>query len=179
MNDQVSEKERVVPDPSPSAANPPAKPTIAVEVIATRDWDKGVHFLLRWEYPSGVWNSGPMVFATGDPDRKIEYDLIDQTGLGLAFENHVDDCIWVVDGPCPTANPGSGADKGQIKDRTRATDKKLKLKNVNDQTCNLHYALRFKGASWSHPEGTGTKTFNPPYAYDPEYRNSGGGGSNT
>ena len=178
MNDQVTEQERVMPDTSSGPGKSALKSPLLVEVIATRDWDKGVDFLLRWEFPQGVWNSGPMVFATGDRDRKIEYDLDDQTGLGLKFESKADDCIWVVDdGACPTS--GSGSDKGQIKDKQRASDKKLKLKNVNDVTCNLHYALRFTGASWSRPEGTGTKTFNPPYEYDPEYRNSGGGGSNT
>ena len=179
MNDQVTEQERVMPDtssgPGKSALNPP----LVVEVFATRDWDKGVDFLLRWEYPKDVWNSGPMVFATGDLDRKIEYDLDDQTGLGLAFEQQADDCIWVAEGPCPTTKPQKGSDKDQIKDKDRASAKKLKLKNVNDQPCNLHYALRFTGGSWSRPEGTGTKTFKPPYEYDPEYRNSGGGGSNT
>lgn len=177
MNDQVTEKERVVPDPSSDPGKSALKPPLVVEVIATRDWDKGVEFLLRWEYPSGVWNSGPMVFATGDLDRKIEYDLVDQTGLGLAFESQVKDCIWVVDGSCPTAEPPSGSDKDQIKDRDRASGKKLKVKNVNDQKCNLHYALRFTGAPWVRPDGA--RTFSPPYAYDPEYRNSGGGGSNT
>jgi hypothetical protein len=178
MNDQVAEQERVMPDTSSGPGKSALKSPLLVEVIATRDWDKGVDFLLRWEFPQGVWNSGPMVFATGDRDRKIEYDLDDQTGLGLKFESKADDCIWVVDdGACPTS--GNGSDKGQIKDKQRASDKKLKLKNVNDVTCNLHYALRFTGASWSRPEGTGTKTFKPPYEYDPEYRNSGGGGSNT
>jgi hypothetical protein len=179
MNEQVTEQERVMPDTSSGPGKSALKSPLLVEVIATRDWDKGVDFLLRWEYPKDVWNSGPMVFATGDPDRKIEYDLDDQTGLGLAFEQQADDCIWVAEGPCPTTKPHKGSDKDQIKDKDRASAKKLKLKNVNDQTCNLHYALRFTGASWSRPEGTGTKTFKPPYEYDPEYRNSGGGGSNT
>ena len=179
MNDQVTEQERVMPDTSSGPGKSALKPPLVVEVIATRDWDKGVDFLLRWEYPKDVWNSGPMVFATGDLDRKIEYDLVDQTGLGLAFEQQADDCIWVADGPCPTTKPQKGSDKDQIKDKDRASAKKLKLKNVNDQPCNLHYALRFTGGSWSRPEGAGTKTFNPPYEYDPEYRNSGGGGSNT
>ena len=154
-----------------------AKSTIQVDVIATRDWEKGVDFRLRWEYPTGVWNSGPMVFATGDLDRKIEYDLVDETGLNLAFVSSADECIWVTDGPCPTVKPPHGSDKGQIKDKDRASSKKLKVKNVNDKTCNLHYALRFTGEQWTHPDGT--KTFGPNYAYDPEYRNSGGGGSNT
>jgi hypothetical protein len=177
MSDDVQDKERVVPDTSTGPDKSALKSPLVVEVIATRDWDKGVDFLLRWEYPDDVWNSGPMVFATGDLNRKIEYDLVDQTGLGLAFEQQADDCIWVADGSCPTAKPPNGSDKGQIKDKDRASDKKLKLKNVNDVTCKLHYALRFTGESWERPDRT--KTFNPPYEYDPEYRNSGGGGSNT
>lgn len=171
----VKEKENLASS-AHSASRKAVKVPIDVQVIATRDWDKGVDFVLRWEYPTGVWNSGPMVFANGDLDRKIEYSLDDQTGLGLAFESTADESIWVTDGPCPTSKPPNGSDKGQIKDRDRAAAKKLKVKNVNDKVCNLRYALRFTGASWTRPDGV---TFGPKYAYDPEYRNSGGGGSNT
>ena len=171
----VKEKEKVASS-AQSASSKTMKPTIDVEVIATRNWDHGVDFVLRWEYPTGVWNSGPMVFAHGDPDRKIEYSLDDRSGLGLAFESTAADAIWVTDGPCPTSKPSNGSDKGQIKDRDRASAKKLKVKNVNDKVCDLHYALRFRGAPWTRPDGV---KFGPDYAYDPEYRNSGGGGSNT
>lgn len=172
----VKEKETVASSPS-KGSGVPAKPTIEVDVIATRHWDKGVDFLLRWEHPSGVWNSGPMVFAKGDTDRKIEYNLVDQTALDLAFEAAADECIWVTDGPCPTTKPAQGSDKGQIKDKDRASNKKLKVKNVNDEICDLHYALRFTGKQWEHPDGA--KKFGPEYAFDPDYRNTGGGGSNT
>ena len=64
MNDQVTEKERVVPDTSSDPGKETAlKPPILVQVIATRDWDEGVGFQLRWEFPKDVWNSGAMVFA--------------------------------------------------------------------------------------------------------------------
>ncbi|NUT00019.1 MAG: hypothetical protein HOP96_03480 [Sphingomonas sp.] len=175
MTDDVKEKERVVPSSAPGSSKKSiSKAKIEVEVIATRDWDKGVDFLLRWEFPKNVWNSGAMIFAKDDLDRDLEYTLNDQSGLGLAFETSVNDCIWVSDSGCPTSSGGS--DKGQIKDKDRASPNKLKLKNKNDTTYNLHYALRFTGSSWTRPDGT--KTFNPPYAYDPEYRNTGGGGSN-
>jgi hypothetical protein len=172
----VEEKEKVASSAS-GGPDKTVKPLIEVDVIATRDWDEGVDFSLRWEYPAGVWNSGPMVFAKGDTDRKIEYNLVDQTGLDLVFESSADECIWVTDGPCPTTKPAHGSDKGQIKDKDRASNKKLKVKNVNDEVCDLHYALRFTGKEWRRPDGS--KSFGPNYSYDPDYRNTGGGGSNT
>lgn len=159
----------------PARSKSATKPTINVEVLATRDWDNGVSFLCLWEYPTGVWNSGAMVFADGDSDRHIEYTLNDKTGLGLDFKNIADEAIWVDFGGCPTAKPAAGSDKGQIKDKNRPASKKLKLKNANDQLCKLHYALRFDGSAYGTPEGN----FGPTYEYDPEYRNGGGGGSNT
>lgn len=159
----------------PSLSTKTAKAPVSVEVIATLDWDNGVGFLARWEHPAGVWNSGPMVFKKGDPDRMIEYTLIDQTGLGLEFHSPADEAIWVDSNACPVAKPPAGSDKGQIKDKNRPAKDKLTLKNVNDQTCTLHYALRFTGASWTRPDNS--RTFDPPYEYDPDYRNGGGGGN--
>ena len=70
--------------------------------------------------------------------------------------------------------PPKGSDKGQIKNKVRASDKKLTLENKNNTyPYTLHYALRFTGKTYE-VEG---KQFGPNYAYDPEYRNNGGGGN--
>jgi hypothetical protein len=152
MNDDVKEKERVVSDPSLGAGGPPTKQTILVQVVATRDWDDGVGFQLKWEHPKGVWHSGPMVFPKDDIDRELAYDLVDETGLDLVFDSKADDCIWVTTAPCP----------------------KHTLENKNNTyPYTLHYALRFTGKTYE-VEG---KQFGPNYAYDPEYRNNGGGGN--
>lgn len=176
MNDHVEEKERVVPDTSPGPGRPTPKPPILVQVVATRDWDKGVGFHLRWEYPPGVWNSGPMVFAKDDRDRQLAYDLVDETDLDLVFDSQADDCIWVTTGPCPEkVKPPHGSDKGQIKNKVRAGNRKLTLENLNDtHPYKLHYALRFTGKPYQNAEG---EKFGPTYSYDPEYRNNGGGGN--
>ena len=175
MNDDVKEKERVVSDPSLGAGGPPTKQTILVQVVATRDWDDGVGFQLKWEHPKGVWHSGPMVFPKDDIDRELAYDLVDETGLDLVFDSKADDCIWVTTAPCPKhTKPPKGSDKGQIKNKVRASDKKLTLENKNNTyPYTLHYALRFTGKTYE-VEG---KQFGPNYAYDPEYRNNGGGGN--
>ena len=175
MNDQVTEQERVMPDTSSSTGKAALKPPILVQVVATRDWDVGVGFQLRWEFPKGVWNSGAMVFAKDDLDREINYDLVDETDLDLVFDSQADDCIWVTDGPCPKkVKPPHGSDKGQIKNKVRAGNKKLTLENANNTTYKLHYALRFTGKTYTNPDGV---KFGPNYAYDPEYRNNGGGGN--
>ena len=153
-----------------------AKPTLIVDVIATRDWDEGVNFTLQWEYPTNVWNSGSMIFARGDLDREIEYKLVDRTGLGLALDPTADDCIWVSGRGCPKTKPSSGSGKGQIGNKNRIDARKLSVTNKNDTTYKLYYALRFTGSQWTNGDG---KSFGPYYNFDPEYRNSGGGGSNT
>jgi hypothetical protein len=156
------------------ASKAAAKPTINVEVIATRDWDEGVNFVCTWEYPqnSGIWHSGKMVFADGDVDRDIEYTLVDRTGLGLAFASPANEAIWVNFGTCPTSSQGS--DKGQIHGKNKPAPGTLTVKNKNNVVCKLKYALNFVGTPYSNPSGA----FGPPYQYDPEYRNGGGGGSN-
>jgi hypothetical protein len=141
-----------------------------VNVIAARHEDEGVDFICLWEDANGDWHSGPITFPRNSGEHDVEFKLDDRTGLNLAFEASGSNAIWFNADCCPTS--ASGDDKGQIHDRHVETgNKKLKLKNRNSSACNLHYALRFTGNSWTSPGG---KQHNAPYVYDPEFRNEGG-----
>ena len=154
------------------ASDPKLSPKINVDVIATRHEDNGVDFICMWQDANKNWHSGPILFPYGSGEHDVEFKLDDRSGLNLNFENNVSDAIWFNVDCCPTSSNGS--DKGQIRDKqVMSSDKKLKLKNLNTDECTLHYALRFSGNSWTSPGG---KNHQPPYVYDPEFRNRGGGG---
>jgi hypothetical protein len=144
---------------------------IDVDVVATRHEDKGVDFVCTWQDGNGPWYSGPIVLPRQSGERDIEFKLDDKTGLKLNFETSANSAIWIKEGSCPTSGHGND-DKGQIKDKQVDTnDKKLTLKNLNTEECVLHYALRFTGDSWTSASGV---KHEPPYVYDPEFRNGGG-----
>jgi len=144
---------------------------IDVDVVAARHEDNGVDFQCLWQDANGNWNSGPIIFPRNSGEHDVEFQLDDRTGLNLNFEANASDAIWFNVDCCPTS--GSGDDKGQIRDKlVVAGKKKLTLKNLNEgNPCDLHYALRFTGDSWTSPGG---KQHQGPYTYDPEFRNRGG-----
>lgn len=146
---------------------------VDIDVIATRHEDHGVDFVCLWQDANRNWHSGPIVFPYDSGEHDVEFKLDDRTGLNLNFEASASNAIWFNANSCPTS--ASGDDKGQIRDKqVMSTDKKLKLKNLNTgDPCDLHYALRFTGDSWTSPGG---KQHQAPYAYDPEFRNRGGTG---
>lgn len=147
---------------------------VEVTVVATIDDHGGVNFNHSWDDGSGVSNKGPIEFPLGASNNRMKFLLDDQTGLKLQFVGKAEDAVWFSADGCPTGGPTD--DLGQIKDKTVEQDavtahrKKLTLTNVNTEDCTLHYALRFDGNSSGNAK--------PPYVYDPEIRNRGGGGSN-
>lgn len=142
--------------------------SIEVDVRASRAPNGGVHFDTLWRNendPSGVWNSGPIDLPHGPDHYRMEFDLDDKSGRDLEFYDEPADAMYVNVGSCPTA-PGDGG--GQINFESVSNGKKkLTIKDFNqDPPRNLHYMLRFDGTSSSS---------GPPYQYDPEIRNGGGG----
>ena len=137
---------------------------INVTVLATRHEDDGVDFHCAWQDNSGHWYSGPIVLPKGSGTHEVAFELDDKTNLGLKFMGKGDEAIWVNADRCPKSAHGNN-DKGQIKDRNVASDRRLTLQNLNDDACVLHYALRFTGRPWTSPNG---KQHHPPYMKDPE-----------
>lgn len=140
---------------------------IEVDVRASLDENGGVSFDSLWRNkngPNGVWHSGPIILPNGPDHYRMEFDLNDKSGQNLTFYPTPADAMYVQVGSCPSG-PGNGA--GQIDFETVTNGKKkLTIKDVNQAQCNLHYMLRFDGKA-----GVG----GPPYQYDPEIRNGGGG----
>lgn len=141
---------------------------VQVDVRASFDDDGGVHFDSLWRHdndPNGVWRSGPIDLPHGPDHYRMEFDLDDKSGRSLKFYPNPADAMYVNVGSCPT---GAGNGAGQIAFETVTNgNKKLTIKDFNQGLpCVLSYMLRFNGAA----SGTG-----PPYEYDPDIRNGGGG----
>ena len=140
------------------------------DVRATPGKGGGVDFDHQWR-PStgGNWSNGPIDLPKGSGEHKLEFTLNDTSGKNLEFYGDAGSAMWVNVDSCPQTGKAHD-DKKQIHDKTVASKKKLTLKDVNDEKCDLHYALRFKGDPWTDP-ATG-KSY-PPYEYDPEIKNGG------
>ena len=141
---------------------------INVDVRASLRSNGTVRFDSWWRHeddPNGVWRSGPIDLPNGPDHYRMEFDLDDKSGRDLEFYQNPADAMYVNVGSCPQG-PGNGG--GQIDFETVTNGKKkLTIKDVNqDPPCNLHYMLRFEGAA---------NGACPPYEYDPEIRNGGGG----
>lgn len=141
---------------------------INVDVSATRAADGDVQFDCRWKTeadPVGNWNSGPISLPNGSEHYRLVFDLDDKSGRGLQFYSNPAEAMYVQVGSCPTG-PGDG--NGQIVfEEVDSHKKKLIIKDYNrGPPCTLHYMLRFEGDAHGAC---------PPYEYDPEIRNGGGG----
>jgi hypothetical protein len=93
----------------------------------------------------------------------------DTTGLNLRFCTPATEAMYVDFVPtCPTV-PGNG---GQITFPHAPSNRLLMVENANSgNACDLRYALRFNG----DPNTQGGEV--APYAYDPDFKNGGGGGT--
>lgn len=143
---------------------------LAVNVLATLNEDEGVEFYCIWQIDNGPWYSGPILLANRSGDYDVDFDLDDRTGLQLEFMPNADEAIWINSACCPFQGSGND-DKQQIRDKTVASRRQLKLKNDNSgEPCVLHYRLRFNGAAWNSANGN---NYVAPYGIDPEFRNGG------
>ena len=133
-----------------------------VDVFAYREGDD-ILFAHAWRREGDPKkNKGKIKIPRGEGGVPIHFHLTDRTQLHLSFLPSAHDAMWVDTADCPT-KAGNG---GQITFLSSAPNL-LKVSDANrGNACTLHFALRFTGDS----VGEG-----PPYEYDPEIRNSGGG----
>lgn len=127
--------------------------------------DNRVGFDLEWRR-EGDPNpkTGRIEVGAGDPPTPIHFNLRDNTGLNLAFKSPGTEAMWVDLTGCPPQQAGNG---GQI-DFNSSSPNLLRVTDANrGPECTLFYMLRFDG----HPAANG-----PPFEFDPEIRNGGGGG---
>ena len=140
---------------------------ITVDVRATSAPNGEVEFDCRWKNdgdPNG-WQSGPILLPHGPEHYRLVFDLDDKSGRKLEFYEKPAEAMYVKVGSCPS-EPGNG-DRQIDFEQVDLSKKKLTIKDYNrDSPCSLHYMLRFDG----DPHGVC-----PPYQYDPEIRNGGGG----
>jgi hypothetical protein len=155
---------------NPDATGDPAVKAreVLVDVYAYKEGDD-VLFAQAWklEGEQGRKN-GHIKIKEGEGDVPIRFRLHDRTNLDLAFlpvgSSNQDSPFWCSAVDCPTE---WGDGNGQIKSVENLPNDTLKVVDANSgDPCTLHYALRFTGKN----VGSG-----PPYAFDPDIRNGGGG----
>lgn len=151
-------------------ATQPQKP-IKVDVWAWRDKDNGIQFDHDWQVQGNpAKQKGQVIVGQGEPATDITFQLTDdKTGLNLKFCSPASEAMYV--GPAPNCPPPAG-NGGQITYKLRQ-DKMLKVADANSVAALFVYALRFDGDL--NPQGPAGQQ-RPPYLYDPELRNGGGGG---
>ena len=111
---------------------------------------------------------GQIKIGKGQGDVPINFLLHDRTGKNLAFldvdPGEEEGPFWCSRTSCPS-RWGSGG--GQITSIEKLSNTELKVIDANKGDARtLHYALRFTGTQ----VGSG-----PPYEFDPDIRNGGGG----
>ncbi len=141
---------------------------IEVDVRASRNANGEVHFDTLWRNeadPKDVWRREPIDLPQGPDHYRMEFRLDDKSGHNLKFYGEPENAMYVQVGACPSG-PGNGGGQIDFED-VDANKKKLTIKDFNhDPPCSLYYMLRFDG------DRSGVC---PPYQYDPEIRNGGGG----
>ena len=140
---------------------------VQVDVYAYLEGDD-ILFAQAWRLDGDPGRrKGHIEIGKGQGDVPIKFHLHDRTGLKLAFlptdVDKQEGPFWCSALDCPTSwGDGSGQISG-----VESSNNLLKVVDANKgEPCTLHYALRFTGA----PIGSG-----PPYAFDPDIRNGGGG----
>ena len=145
------------------ATNQAASIPVQVDVYAF-EADGEVFFAHSWRRegaPKGA--KGNIKIEEGESQVPIKFHLHDKTHLHLRFMDTQDEPIWVDRNDCPTC---WGDGDGQISE-VRSSPNLLTVTDANSgDPCVLHYALRFTGRATDS---------GPPYEYDPEIRNGGGG----
>jgi len=148
-------------------AGPAAGTPAIVDVIARTKPTGEVEFSHQWR-----WNDGTPGGGNGridvprrkvdEPGTPIHFHLKDQTypNRGLDFADDDLGPIWVLKDRCPP--DGKRCDDPEIPaDQIERTPNLLKVLDLNNEECTLHYRLRFKDK------------VGRPEAYDPAIRNGG------
>jgi len=141
-------------------------------VVNVRAWRDGgsVLFEHEWGFEHGPSHGkGRIDIPARARNTPIRFNFTDETGLGLQFYRVPTSAMWVTrSAECPTG-PGDGGQIDLANADVDANTLKVVDANTGDE-CVLKYSLRFDGL----PSSDGEKHY-PPYEYDPELRNGGGG----
>ena len=138
--------------------------TVTATALPASPW---VAFAMKADYPDkgGKQDGQSLKFDKLAGAFDVTFDLVDASGLNLAFYPEFADAIWVQAGTvCPPAQAGNG--NGAI-EAGKVSDKQLKMTNLNASPGTLTYMLRFTGDA--------RDPLHPPYEYDPQIINGGKG----
>lgn len=125
-----------------------------------------VSYSMDANYPNqgGKQEGENLKFDNRAGEFEMQFSLVDNTKLNLAFYPSFEDAIWVVVGEGEPSGPGNGG--GAILPGS-VVKQKLIVTNANKVSETLTFTLRFTGDS----SGKGF----PPYLYDPKIINGGDG----
>ena len=145
-------------------------PPINVRVTVSKDTDGTITYNHEWDVGGGPAKKGKIDVPKDTPPTDIKFHLTDRTGLNLSFYPSPADAFYADLYPnCPKAAGDAG--EFDLNDPpSKSSNKLLTVLDMNKTACDLKYALRFDGDPYTDKNGT-----YPPFAYDPELRNGGGG----
>lgn len=144
---------------------------IQVRVRAYLDAGGAVQFEQDWNLPGKPVENGK-IKVPKDNTATISFKLKDDTRLDLSFYPDPADAFWAnpESQGCPKS-AGNGAGAFNLKPPSSSSNgNKLDILDLNPTECDLKYALRFDGKPYTDKNGS-----YPPFEYDPELRNGGGG----
>jgi hypothetical protein len=146
-------------------------PPINVRVTVSKDSEGTIIYDHEWDFGGGPAKKGKIDVPKDTPPTDIKFHLMDRTGLKLSFYSSPGAAFYVDFAPnCPT---GAGNADGEFDlgdPPSKSSNNLLTVLDMNKSECELKYALRFDGDPYTDKNGT-----YPPFAYDPELRNGGGG----
>lgn len=150
---QASQSEQALGGP------PPGTP-VFVEIYADSSPGGGVAWSHKWRFQNYSEKTGTIDIPKkdrGQPGTPIQFKVNDRTEprIGLRFVDG-DDAIWVDRTTCPQSDPARDPEITRI----APSGTVLRVLDLNDDECTLHYNLRFE------PDPNR-------YYYDPEIRNGG------
>ena len=146
-------------------------PPINVRVTASIDPAGDVTYGHEWDFGGGPLKYGKIEVPKDTPPTDIKFHFTDRTGLRLSFYPSPSDAFYVDFAPnCPRSAGNAKGEFNLADPPSSSSNMRLTVRDMNKTACDLKYALRFDGDPYDDKEG-----HHPPYAYDPELRNGGGG----
>ena len=145
-------------------------PPVNVRVTASKDPAGTVIYNHDWDF-GGPVKTGKIEVPRGTPPTNIKFHLTDRTGLNLSFYPTPSDAFYIDFAPSCPVNAGNARGEFDLSDPpSSSSNNLLTVKDMNRTECELKYALRFNGDPYTDSNGV-----HPPYAYDPDLKNGGGG----
>jgi hypothetical protein len=145
-------------------------PPINVRVTASKDPAGTVVYSHDWDF-GGPVKGGKIEVPKDTPPTNIKFHLTDRTGLNLKFYPSPSAAFYVDFEPTCPKNAGNAKGEFDLNDPpSSSSNNLLTVLDMNKTACDLKYALRFDGDPYTDSNGT-----HPPYEYDPDLRNGGGG----